>query len=303
MPQDESSPKKIPASYPDPLIVPSLKDHHQTMIILHGRGSNANEFSPPLLKNPVSTSQTFQSSFPYTKFIFPTASKRRARIYNRSLINQWFDNWSLETPNERPEMQVDGLRETSLYIHSLLREAIREVGAKNVVLGGLSQGCAAALIALLTWDGEPIAAVFGMCGWLPFRKPMQDITCPSKPDQDATNSAHDLFETCEGTLDDDLPRDAATYLFEELELVGKQPSMAFQRVPVFLGHGVEDEGVSVELGREAAGCLRSMGVDVKWAEYEGLSHWYSTEMIAEIARFIKEGTNLGGEIQRMREQD
>lgn len=128
---------------------------------------------------------------------------------------------------------------------------------------------------------------------------MEEITCPSKRYQDA-NSVDDPFETYEGTLDEDLPREATTYLFEELELVGKQPSMAFQKVPVFLGHGVEDERVSVELGREAASCLRGMGVNAKWAEYEGL-HWYSTEMIAEIARFIKEGTNLGGEIQRIRE--
>lgn len=169
----------------------------------------------------------------------------------------------------------------------MLREAITEVGAKNIILGGLSQGCAAALIALLTWDGEPIAAVFGMCGWLPFRKPMEEITCPGEPDKDA-NSVDDIFEKCEGNADQDLPCQAATYLFEELDLVGKKPSMCFQQVPIFLGHGVDDEKVAVGLGREASRCLRSMGANVKWAEYEGLGHWYSTEMIGHIAKFIKE---------------
>ena len=287
MAQDQSSRGRTPTTYPDPLVVPPLGDHRQTMIILHGRGSNANVFGPPLLGTPTSTSQTFQSTFPHTKFIFPTASKRRAQIYNRSVIHQWFDNWSLETPNQRTNLQVDGLRETSTYIHSLLREAVAEVSAKNVILGGLSQGCAAALIALLTWDGEPIAAVFGMCGWLPFRKPMEEITCPSKLDKD-TNSADDIFETCEGSLDEEFPGEAATYLFEELDLVEKQPSMCFQQVPVFLGHGVDDEKVAIGLGREAASCLRSMGVNVRWAEYKGLEHWHSTEMIGNIAEFIKE---------------
>lgn len=38
---------------------------------------------------------------------------------------------------------IDGVRETSGYSHGLLGEAINKVGAKNVILGGLSQGCAA----------------------------------------------------------------------------------------------------------------------------------------------------------------
>lgn len=49
------------------------------------------------------------------------------------------------------------------------------MGAENVILGGLSQGCAAALVATLLWNGEPLAAVFGMCGWLPYRAHMQAI--------------------------------------------------------------------------------------------------------------------------------
>lgn len=40
-----------------------------------------------------------------------------------------------------------GLKETSLMLHRLLEREVRELGAQNVVLGGLSQGCAAALVA------------------------------------------------------------------------------------------------------------------------------------------------------------
>lgn len=43
-------------------------------------------------------------------------------------------------------------------LHRLLEREVREVG------GGLSQGCAAALVAGLLWRGE---AVVGLCGWLP----------------------------------------------------------------------------------------------------------------------------------------
>lgn len=283
--------KRVLSAYPDPLVVPPIADHQQTLIILHGRGSNANDFGPLLLDTRISDSHTVRSSFPNAKFIFPTASKRRAQIYKRSVIHQWFDNWSLQEPNERTGLQVEGLRETSSYIHSLIRQAIDEIGARNVILGGLSQGCAATLISLLTWDGEPIAAGFGMCGWLPFRKQMEDIARPSELEQ-VNDGEGDLFEASEEDTIADLPNQAASYLLEELELSQKQPSMSFQQVPLFLGHGVKDEKVPIGLGREAASCLRAMDMELRWSEYEGLGHWYSSEMLSDLAEFLKKATKL-----------
>jgi len=161
--------------YPDPLITPPLKEHKETWIILHGRGSNAQKFGSELLSTQIPGHGSLPQAFPHAKFIFPTASTRRATIYKRKEIHQWFDNWHLDAPTEREELQIDGLRETSIFLHDLLKAEIAVVGAKNVVLGGLSQGCAAALVSMLLWEAEPLAAMFGMCGWLPFRKRMQDI--------------------------------------------------------------------------------------------------------------------------------
>lgn len=67
-----------------------------------------------------------------------------------------------------------------------------------------------------------------------------------------------------------------------------QNTMVFQRVLVFLGHGVEDEKAFVDLGREAAGCLTVLGIDVCWNEYEGLGHWYSREMLNDIKGFLQQ---------------
>ena len=67
------------------------------------------------------------------------------------------------------------------------------MGAKSVVLGGLSQGYAASLISLLTWEGEPFAASFGMCGWIPFRKHMSDIVSPERSSGDAETDEPDPF--------------------------------------------------------------------------------------------------------------
>ncbi|KAL8882789.1 MAG: hypothetical protein Q9192_007518 [Flavoplaca navasiana] len=294
-PPHRSTPKK-PLEYPDPLIIPPLQNHKQTFIILHGRGSNAPACGPPFLDTEISHSQTFRSSFPNAQFIFPTASKRRAQIYHRSVISQWFDNWSLATPNEKTGLQVQGLRESSAYVHSLLKDAIAHVGAENVVLGGLSQGCAAALIALLMWDGEPIVAAFGMCGWLPFRKQMEDIVVASESGaENASGDADDLFGTGDEVDgdDDDAPTQAVAFLKEELTMSVEGRSMMVRQIPLFLGHGTEDEKVPIELGRGAASCLERLGVRVDWREYDGLGHWYSSAMPGDIADNLRLTTSWG----------
>ncbi|KAL8661875.1 MAG: hypothetical protein Q9168_008341 [Polycauliona sp. 1 TL-2023] len=299
-PKSEKDSKKS-STYPECLIIPPLQDHKQTFIVLHGRGSNAETFGPPFLDTEVSGSQTFRSAFPNAQFIFPTASKRRARIYNRSIINQWFDNWSLETPDERKELQVEGLRESSAYIHSLLADAIKQVGANNVVLGGLSQGCAAALVALLTWDGEPVAAGFGMCGWLPFRKQMEDILVAYDRStvEDAAGGGEDVFGTDgegggNGGLD--TPMQAIKFLKEEVEMPVGSDSVRLRQIPLFLSHGVEDPKVKVGLGREAVSCLERLGVDVRWREYEGLGHWYSSAMLDDLVLSLS--LSIGLEVHR-----
>ena len=152
--------------FPEPMIVLPSLDHRQTIIILHGRGSYAAKFGPPLLETVVD-GKTLQTAFPHAKIIFPTASKEKATIYKNPTY-QWFDNWHLEEHIKRQHLMVDGLNKSCGYIHGLLKEEIKIVGKENVVLWGLSQGCATSLASLLAWDGEPLAAVVGMCGWLPF---------------------------------------------------------------------------------------------------------------------------------------
>lgn len=50
---------------------------------------------------------------------------------------------------------------------------------------------------------------------------------------------------------------------------------------------MEDERVTIELGREARGCLKLVGSDVKMIEYTGLGHWYSEEMLRDIFEFLQ----------------
>ncbi|KAM7185515.1 hypothetical protein V8F20_011771 [Naviculisporaceae sp. PSN 640] len=189
------------------LIVPPLANvHKQTFIILHGRGSSAQKFAPSLLSaeftlplnlpkqhdehlEPSSPSSSqkhgqnvtlkLQTAFPHAKFIFPTAPRTRATLYKRAKTNQWFDSWDVSSPpaTGREELQAPGLKETVTYLHGLMEKEIVEVpgGAKNVVLWGISQGCAASLMATLLWETGRLGGVVGMCGWLPYADKRSNI--------------------------------------------------------------------------------------------------------------------------------
>jgi predicted esterase len=244
---------------------------------------------------------TLQTAFPHARFVFPTAARRRATIYKRALTHQWFDSWKLDPPaTEREELQIEGLRETTLYLHQLLRSEIAVVsgGAKNVVLGGLSQGCAASLVALLLWEGENLGAVVGMCGWLPFTKSLMTEVQGGEENDGADELGFNPFAVDACDTDDldhktaDTPAQKAMgWLREQLDLPALKVSsdtLPVHSIPIFLGHGAQDEKVSIQLGRTAAECLDKLGAGVCWKEYEDLGHWYSPEMLKDLLHFLLE---------------
>ena len=61
-----------------------------------------------------------------------------------------------------------------------------------------------------------------------------------------------------------------------------------EKVPIFLGHGNDDEKVPVQLGTLASDCLKELGFEVRWREYQGLAHWYSSDMLHDIVDFLSE---------------
>lgn len=54
-----------------------------------------------------------------------------------------------------------------------------------------------------------------------------------------------------------------------------------------------NEKVSIERGREARDCLQLTQTEVKLVEYGGLGHWYSSKMVGDILKFLKEKLNFG----------
>ncbi|EED14352.1 acyl-protein thioesterase 1,2, putative [Talaromyces stipitatus ATCC 10500] len=142
--------------YPILLCVEPLRPQHtHTFIILHGRGSNAEKFGRELL----------------------ASANLPARL---PTVN-------LDDPNQRTDLQADGLMETAKFLRELVDAEARvldngagETGYKRVIIGGLSQGCAAAIFTLLGGGfgksgNERPGAFFGMSGWLPFEKQLNSM--------------------------------------------------------------------------------------------------------------------------------
>ncbi|KAJ7072851.1 putative phospholipase/carboxylesterase [Mycena amicta] len=271
------------SNWPEPLVVQPTGPHTHTMILLHGRGSNAERFGLQLLRSQTSEKKTLAEHFPGMKFVFPTARKNRARNFNRIVITQWFDCFPPDTPSQRQDIIYDGLQKTSEYLQGLIMHEAQTVGLSHVAIGGLSQGCAASLHALLNFQpptGEALMGYIGLCGWLPLANVLED--CSEDPTEE------DPFSAPEGVVDvqrclTDTARDFAGLPPHEWK-AGERP--AFTRTPIFLGHGIRDEKVSVGLGRQAKALFERAAYTLQWKEYDE-GHWYKVpEQLDDIVLWL-----------------
>ncbi|UQC90901.1 acyl-protein thioesterase [Colletotrichum lupini] len=271
-----SEPRLPLHTFPPPMVIPPLKQpHQQTIILLHGRGSSAKLFAPELLSVPLDNSTTspglnactFRDLLPHTRFVFPTAPRSRATIYRRAIINQWYDG-----SGDWEDTLLGHAKETVLFIHSLLEdEAIRLGGTDKVVLGGFSQGCAAALVCLLLWRGTPLGGILGSDDGL-----FEHSDGDSTTSWEGNRSEHDPVERALRILGDEIGITVAE--------LATRPS--FLGTPVFLGHGTVDDNVPVRYGQEAARVLRAMGCEVDFKAYDGLDHCYSKDMLKDMIGFL-----------------
>ncbi|KAF8535906.1 Alpha/Beta hydrolase protein, partial [Trichophaea hybrida] len=250
------SPTIMSSSFLPPLTIPPSGTHTHTLIFLHGRGDRASIFGP------IFTSDLFDTaSFPSLKLIFPTPAEKFSRLYNRRL-RQWF-YFSHKTPRgEYSPQLVEGLKEVVEYVGGLIDTEEKE--GVEVLLGGLSQGCAVAVMAMLA-GGRKVKGVVGMSGWMPF--------------------VGELGEGLEGVR----------RLREVLGMppLGEEEVRGVLETPVWLGHGDADEVVEYEVGREMCVALEKLGMTVRWKRYSGLRHWYQTpEEIEDVVKFWAEMCGL-----------
>lgn len=118
--------------------------HSHTIIALHGRDSEAQEFMAELFECEASgseTDRTLPALFPTVRWVFPQAERLHSERFNTEL-SQWFDMWSVEYPQERPDLQIPGLRASVARIANLIQEEELLIPRTRIFLSGISQGFA-----------------------------------------------------------------------------------------------------------------------------------------------------------------
>ncbi|KAF5000639.1 hypothetical protein FDECE_11176 [Fusarium decemcellulare] len=282
--------EKLGAREP-PYVVEPREPHTYTFILLHGLGSNGEKFGAEFLDTGLTSSgRKLTELFPGARFVFPTSKRRRSTAFGRSMLTQWFDIVRLEDPSYRKERQLDGLVESAREIREILAAELQKVQPQNLILGGLSQGCAMSLAVLLSLE-HSVGGFVGMSGYLTYQS---DLETAIKDEIDDDNPFEDLEGSNEQTSAvkaQALQRDLLSLHFLDHP---SQDTTAF-KTPVFLGHGKEDDKVPYKLGEGAARLIRDAGYQVEWKCYENQGHWYKIpNQIDDICQFM--ASKVGWEV-------
>ncbi|POS69233.1 acyl-protein thioesterase [Diaporthe helianthi] len=254
---------------------------------------------------------TLAQALPHARFVFPTAPKQRATVYKRSVIRQWFDDWHLGFVGDEVDgrydlgLQTSGMGRTVAYLHDLIAEEAEVVGggARNIILGGISQGCAVSLVASLLWAGEDgLGGVVGMCGWLPYIDQIRGYLCVEGDDEEkpvtvsglGEDTGFDPFErpASPGCDAGGSVAAAVEWLRDEIEVPSRRSVTGDVRgsgsTPAIMCHGRDDGKVDIAKGKEAADFLPALGVGpVRFKAYAGVEHEFSADMLLDIVEFVQ----------------
>ncbi|KAI1458102.1 phospholipase/carboxylesterase [Annulohypoxylon moriforme] len=230
--------------------------HTHTVILLHGKGSNGQEFSTEFFECktsvPVGQPRTLRDLFPTIRWVFPSAPLIHSEINNCN-ESQWFDIWSVAQPNDKPEIQINGLKESIESIIDLVLQEEEDVPRRNIFLGGISQGFATAFSTFLFGEKD-YAGLIGLCGWAP----------------------------------------SAALALLGGELDGVPDSEERDETPVFLAHSKNDPIVPLEQGRRLCSILwRRADTVVDFHEYPDGGHWINEPTgVNDIVEFLENNMNI-----------
>lgn len=279
-------------------IIEPATEHTHTIILLHGRGSTGDEFAHEFFdagedSDAAAISTAANAVLPGFRWVFPSSRSLWSETFQEHMP-AWFDAPSLADPSLGRELQAPGIRDAVAYIHGLLDDEIARLGgeSKKVFLGGISQGGAIAMWALLGSRNSPymLSGLIMVNTWLPFAEDVQRILCDSEeltaeqeeikpPEQqreaiEADNFASHILQATRQILADEESRDA------------------FLSTPLFSGHGIDDAYVDIKLGQQARDVFRQLRFsNVQCANYSGAEqegHWLKEpEEIDDIVDFVR----------------
>lgn len=261
-----------PSSFPAPHVIPPLGEHTHSIILLHGRGSDGEEFADDLMAALLSSGASFKEYFrnrlPSVKWIFPNAISTYNQQFQENMT-QWFEAPSLTDTDAQEYRQVPGLRAAVKHIHTIIDAEIQAgITPDQILLGGISQGFATAAHVMLS-SAHRFAGFLGMSGWLPLRKPLSACYLPRR--QASTQIPENVRKMYSVTYD--IP---ATTSCETL------------KTPVLITHSKDDDVIASELGRVAGTTLHGLGMQVEQIEYEEGGHWIAEPQgLDDVREFVE----------------
>ncbi|OLQ11177.1 Acyl-protein thioesterase 1 [Symbiodinium microadriaticum] len=94
---------------------------------------------------------------PTSLVVLPTAPRRPITCYKGEMQHAWHDYITDHEGEREDELSAEDLQQTTERVHKMLDAEAALVGARNVYLGGASQGCGTALFnglddELMRWD-------------------------------------------------------------------------------------------------------------------------------------------------------
>ncbi|KAI0131413.1 Alpha/Beta hydrolase protein [Daldinia grandis] len=272
---------------PTHVVEPTTR-HTHTVILLHGRGSTGEDFAEELFDSMRPTEQTMTQRLPAWRWVFPSSKQLWSTTFEEELA-AWFEAHSLTDVTARQDLQIPGIRESVQHLCTILNDEIVRLDgfADRVILGGISQGAAIAIWVLLCQDmpARRLGAFVGVSTWLPFAANIESFLSPSAINHDhnarntslASSEADSFLESMMGALRRALPDSSVR--------------QSFLSTPVFLGHGIDDAYVDIELGRQARHVLTQIGFEVEWKNYTGADqegHWLKVpEEVDDIVHFLR----------------
>ncbi|KAH7253594.1 Alpha/Beta hydrolase protein [Fusarium redolens] len=253
-----------------------VEPHTHTAILLHGRGSNSEEFARELFEETLLSDQAnLAQKLSSWRWVFPSSRELWSTAFQEDMP-AWFEAHSLTDTTARQDLQIPGIKESVNYIKAILDQEIERLGGDTtkVVLGGISQGAAVGMWTLLCLDSieRPLGAFLATNTWLPFASSIRDYLSNDRP----------------ATTDEGLG--FAAEMLAPSKVSSTQSRERLLSTAVFLGHGTDDAYVDVELGREARNILIRVGFEVEWREYQGAElegHWFKApEEVDDILNFL-----------------
>ncbi|KAF5653629.1 lysophospholipase [Fusarium sp. NRRL 25303] len=257
-------------------IVEPIGSHTHTAILLHGRGSNGEEFAQELFEETLLSDQSsLAQKLPSWRWVFPSSRELWSTAFQEDMP-AWFEAHSLTDITAQQDLQIPGIKESVSYIKTIVDQEIKRLGGdtSKVVLGGISQGAAVGMWTLLCHDTieRPIGAFFATNTWLPFA------------------SSIEKYLSHESASHIDAGTEFVTGMLAQSKVSLPQSRERLPSTTVFLGHGTDDAYVNVELGRKARDILIQAGFTVEWREYQGAElegHWFKApEEVDDILNFL-----------------